>query len=385
VDPGPTDSVLRRLLESGLDLQSDDELGGVLKRVLEAGVELTDARYAALGVLDGSRQKLESFVFHGIDDKTRQQIGESPSGRGVLGALISDPGPLRIPEVAEHPLHFGFPDGHPQMRSFLGVPIKFGGEPWGVLYLTEKRGGEQFDADDEKAVQLLADWTSVAIANARSVATERLRFAMEAAEHERVQWARELHDESLQGLAAIRLLLATGSIDGPVRLDQAVEKSIGLIDNEIASMRALISDLRPGSLDELGIASALKGLAQRMASRTSGIAIEVEVPAEVDREQLTKPVEVALYRVAQEAITNATRYGGAAAINIELRISKELATVDIRDNGAGFDPSSNLPGYGIMGMRERAELTGGKLAIDSSPGEGTRVRLSIPLGNRDSR
>ncbi len=374
------DSTLRRLLEVGPSLVSKLELERVLARILEAAVELTGARYAALGVVDSSRSGLERFLHLGIDEPTRERIGELPTGQGVLGLLITDPEPIRLAEVSEHPRSFGFPEDHPEMHTFLGVPITVGGRQWGALYVTEKQAGAQFDAEDERAAVALAVWASIAIGNAHSVATERLRFAMDAAEQERLQWARELHDETLQGLAAVRLMLATGARSGGEALGEAVRRSIEQIDTEIAAMRALISDLRPGSLGELGIASALEGLAGRIESRSSGVGISVAVPdQELDRAALSTATEVAIYRVAQEATTNAIRHGGAGSVKITLTTEPGGVSIAIRDDGAGFDPASADLGYGIIGMRERASLAGGELSIDSIPGRGTTVSLAIPL------
>ena len=158
---------LRRLIQVGRTLVADLDLDSVLERVLDAARELTGARYAAIGVLDAERRELERFLTVGIDEETRSQIGSLPRGRGVLGALIRDPKPLRLDDVGTHPHSFGFPAGHPPMHTFLGVPILIRGEPFGNLYLTEKADG-LFDEADEEAAVVLADWAAIAIANARS-------------------------------------------------------------------------------------------------------------------------------------------------------------------------------------------------------------------------
>ena len=158
---------LRRLIQVGRALVSELDLESVLERVLDAARELTGARYAALGVLDEQRRELERFVTVGVDETTRREIGDLPRGRGVLGVLITDPKPLRLSEVGEHPRSFGFPVGHPPMHNFLGVPILIRGEPYGNLYLTEKAAGD-FDESDEEAAVVLADWAAIAISNARS-------------------------------------------------------------------------------------------------------------------------------------------------------------------------------------------------------------------------
>ena len=133
---------LSRLIDVGRSLISELDLDVVLDRVLETARELTGARYAALGILDEHRRELAQFLTRGVDEETRRAIGDLPRGRGILGLLIDEPRPLRLADVGEHPQSYGFPPGHPPMRSFLGVPILIRGEAWGNLYLTEKAGGD---------------------------------------------------------------------------------------------------------------------------------------------------------------------------------------------------------------------------------------------------
>jgi two-component system, NarL family, sensor histidine kinase DevS len=136
----------------------------VLERVPEAARQLTGARYAALGVLDRSRHELERFTTAGLDESsTRRRIGALPRGRGLLGELIADPRPLRLADVSAHPRSYGFPSGHPVMKTFLGVPLLVDGKPFGNLYLTDKRRGEEFTAEDEQAVVRLAELAGIAI------------------------------------------------------------------------------------------------------------------------------------------------------------------------------------------------------------------------------
>ncbi|HEY8502264.1 MAG TPA: GAF domain-containing protein, partial [Solirubrobacterales bacterium] len=157
----------RRLLDIGSSVLSELDLEAVLQSVVEAARELTGARYAALGVLDPERRELERFINVGIDEATRQEIGNLPRGRGVLGELIREPAPLRLRDVNAHPHAYGFPPGHPPMHSFLGVPIVVRGETYGNLYMTEKQGAEEFDRSDEEAALTLASWAGIAIENAR--------------------------------------------------------------------------------------------------------------------------------------------------------------------------------------------------------------------------
>ncbi len=175
------DARLRRLIEVGRNLVAELDLETVLEHVLEAARELTGAEYAALGVLDLDRRELERFLTVGIDDVTQRAIGALPRGHGVLGVLISEPTPLRLDDVRGHPHSYGFPSGHPPMRSFLGVPIVVRGQPYGNLYLTDKQGGA-FDERDEEALVVLADWAAIAISNARAYSgTETRRRELERA------------------------------------------------------------------------------------------------------------------------------------------------------------------------------------------------------------
>jgi GAF domain-containing protein len=158
---------LWRVIDVSRHVLAELDLEAVLNRVLDTAREIAGARFAALGVLDDSRSQLDRFIVRGLDQRAQREIGELPRGRGVLGVLISDPVPLRLADVGEHPYSYGFAGGHPEMRSFLGVPILVRGEPWGNLYLAEKDGGCEFDQADEEAVVLLASWAAIAIEHAR--------------------------------------------------------------------------------------------------------------------------------------------------------------------------------------------------------------------------
>jgi len=164
---GQDEHRLARLIDAGRGLLSELDLETVLDRLLATAAELTGARYAALGILDDDRRELARFLTRGIDEESHRAIGDLPRGRGLLGVLIDDPRPLRLDDVAEHLRSYGFPPGHPPMRTFLGVPIVIRGEAWGNLYLTEKGGGAAFTAEDEDAAIILADWAAIAIENAR--------------------------------------------------------------------------------------------------------------------------------------------------------------------------------------------------------------------------
>jgi signal transduction histidine kinase len=158
---------LRTLLETGIAISSELSLDAVLERIVQAAATLTGARYVALGVIDRTGMALERFITTGIDEETRAAIGDLPRGRGILGVLINETHVLRLHDLQEDPRSVGFPPHHPEMHSFLGVPILLRGVAYGNLYLTEKQSGEDFAEEDEELVTLLAAQAAVAIENAR--------------------------------------------------------------------------------------------------------------------------------------------------------------------------------------------------------------------------
>jgi signal transduction histidine kinase len=192
---------LQRLVETGIALSSELSLEALLQRLVDTAVELTEASYGALGVIDRAGTGLEKFVTAGIDAAAQAAIGALPRGRGVLGAMIQNEGPLRLTEISDDPRSVGFPPGHPEMHSFLGVPIVLRGSTFGNLYLTEKAGGAEFTGRDEEVVLVLAAQAAVAIENARLYEASR-------------QWSRQL--ESLNEVS--ELLAAEREVSGLFRL-----------------------------------------------------------------------------------------------------------------------------------------------------------------------
>jgi signal transduction histidine kinase len=524
--PRLSERELRSLLEVGRALVSELDVEVVLRHVLDTARELTRAQYAALGIIDPSGEELERFLFVGLDEATRQRIGPLPRGRGVLGELIRNPAPLRLPDVTAHPRSYGFPSGHPPMRSFLGVPIAIRGEAFGNLYLTEKDDRAEFSETDEELVLVLAEWAAIAIDNARlyesvaarrgeleravrgleataavaravgfetelarvlelivkrgramldarsllvlldegtgrlrvtaaagevggkligtelpgsgtlagtvlesgapervadlgaraghglaevaggatsavvvplgfrgrargvlialdrvgggvafdpddehlltsfaasaaiaiataqSVEADRLRSSIRAAEQERKRWARELHDETLQELGAVKLLLETAHVAGSQE-----------------------------ALDELGVEPAVRALLERTAI-TSGLEVDACIdlahPSGRSATRLEPEVTTTIYRLVQEALTNATKHAGAERVTVEIVEEGPTVTVEVTDDGGGFERADVSRGFGLVGMEERVALVGGTLVVDSKPGRGTRVRAELP-------
>lgn len=550
----PEDPRIRSLLDVGRALMSELEPEVMLDRLLQTAREITGARYAALGILNESRTGLDQFLAVGIDEEMRGGIGDPPQGRGVLGALIEEPRPLRLSDVGQHPRSHGFPQGHPPMQSFLGVPVLIRGRAWGNLYLADKPQADFTQADEDAAV-ILAGWAAIAIENARlykisedrrveferafrgleatrdvtaavgsetaiervmelivkrgralvdarslvimlregselvvtasaghvedargvrlpiagstsgqvlergrperitdvaarlriaprefgvldahtallvpmvhrgeglgvlaafdrhderqvfpeedellletfaanaatavvlaqSVQASRLHSSLAAADAERRRWARELHDETLQGLGALRVLLSSALRRGDAsRTTEAVHEAIGQIEMEIANLRSIIAELRPPTLDELGLRAAIQALIERHREH-SGFEIECELTLEdppASERRLQPELETAVYRLLQEALTNAARHARADQVGVIVGESGEEILIEVNDDGVGFAVGAESSGFGLAGMRERVALAGGTLSVDSDA-SGTVVRARLPTG-----
>jgi signal transduction histidine kinase len=225
------------------------------------------------------------------------------------------------------------------------------------------------------------------VATAETAAAERRRQSLAATEAERTRWARELHDETLQGMASLRLLLsAANKSGGAEQMKDALNLAVEQLDVDIANLRGLIADLRPATLDQLGLEAGVRALVERRAPE-----LELDIDVDLAHEQgralvrLAPEVETAAYRIVQEALTNAIKHGGATRASLELLERDAVVTILVRDNGSGFDPSASTDGFGLIGMHERVELLGGKLELDSTPGRGTTVTATLPARHMGER
>ena len=261
----------------------------------------------------------------------------------------------------------------------LLVPLVFRGRSLGKLVALARRGGTgDFPVEVERLLQAFAASAATAVATARSVESQRLRDTVAAAEAERGRWARELHDETLQGLGGLRILVSAARRRPDAEgIRSALEAVVARIDGEIEGLRTLIRELRPAALDELGPVPAIEELAARMGARyglevTTSLALEGRWPAEV---------ETALYRITQEALTNAVKHAAASHVAIEVEESDGALRLSVADDGTGFDLEAPRAGFGLTGMRERVALVGGDLEVRSSP-KGTRIAATLPVAPR---
>jgi signal transduction histidine kinase len=366
-----------RLLEAGLILASELSLEAVLQRIVELAVEVTGARYGALGILGPDGDIIE-FITTGVTEEQRRAIGHPPIGRGILGNLIRDARPMRINDIAQDPRSVGFPPNHPPMRSFLGAPVKSRGNVFGNIYLTEKQGADRFDEDDEAALVVLAAQAGVAVENAHLYQEARDNAQHLAVIDERERIAKELHDGAIQSLFAVGMgLQAAATLSGSSDLEQRIEGAVSEIDRVIRDLRNYIFGLRPGILADRQLDQALRHLAEDLESK-SGVTTVVKIEGEVAAELAFRAADV--IQLAREALSNVGRHAKAATCRVSLSRRDSLAVLEIDDDGGGFDvDASKRKGQGLRNLADRAAALGGELSIESSPEAGTKVRVAIPL------
>jgi two-component system, NarL family, sensor histidine kinase DevS len=367
---------LRQLVDAVLTVGSDLELASVLRRIVEGAVSLVDAQYGALGVLDESRTKLAEFITVGIDEETHAAIGALPEGHGILGLLIVDAKPLRLPDLTEHPDSYGFPPHHPPMTSFLGVPIRVRDEVFGNLYLTDKQSGEVFtDVDEELAVGLAAA-AGVAIENARLHA--RLHDLAVVEDRERI--ARDLHDTVIQRLFATGLgLQASIRLVGtdPDAAVERIESAVDDLDVTVKHIRSAIFDLEVRRPDDESLRGRILAVTADV-TRPLGFEPRVVFDGPVDT-GLDARVANALIATLREALSNVARHAKASRVDVEVTVEGE-ASLRVSDNGVGPPVPGTAGGSGLRNMEARAAELGGSMALQAGPEGGTVLVWRVPKG-----
>jgi signal transduction histidine kinase len=265
----------------------------------------------------------------------------------------------------------------PGATTAILVPLVFRGGILGVLAGIDRLDGQSFAEEDEQLLESVAASAATAVATARSVAAERLRLSLDAAEQARARWARELHDQTLQGLTGARMMLAAGLAREDLEaLRRAAEAADAHLAAEVSSLRDLITELRPTALDDLGLGPAVESLAKRQAAAGG---FELEMSIELAHRARPRELESASYRIIQEALSNVVRHGHATRVELELRQLDDRVRICVRDDGAGFVLGTGGEGFGLTGMRERAVLLGGELSVRSARGGPTSVTAELPL------
>lgn len=272
------------------------------------------------------------------------------------------------------------------VASALFVPLTFRGRSLGMLVaLARRAGGPGFSSTDGQMLEAFATTAAAAVGTAQALSADRQRERAAAAETERRRWARELHDETLQGIAAVRVLLASSRRTGEVELRTLVMQAAEELQGEVDRLRDIIHDVRPSSLDDLGLMAAMEALVARHA-RQGGPALELEVDLEHEagraRARLHPDIETAIYRIAQEALTNALKHAEPVTVQITVAEFDGEVGVRVRDDGHGYDARAITTGFGLHGMQERVDLLGGRLRVQSVPGEGTTLEAHVPVRHR---
>jgi signal transduction histidine kinase len=354
------------------------DVAHVLQLIVDRVRELVGARYAALGIVD-EQGLITQFITSGITAEQRAAIGDLPRGHGLLGLIIRENRPYRIPKIQAHPESYGFPQNHPPMTSFLGVPVTVKGEVVGRLYLTDKQHATEFSPDDQALIEMFALHAGIAIENARlHEQVQRL-----AVFDERDRISRELHDSVIQMIYAVTLslddvpeLVSTAPDEAGQRVDEAVDALHGVIRD----IRHFIFGLRPLLLDSGSLNEGLRSLAGELQRNT---ATEITIHGEAP-EDLPLSIVADLLAIAREALANVARHAKAQHASLAVTATRNAISLEIADDGQGmeldrpFDHGHN----GLANMRTRADALSGTFAVESNRGAGTRIIVTVPKSVR---
>ena len=353
----------------------------VLQLIVDRVRGLVAAQYAALGIVD-EEGLITQFITSGVSAEQRQAIGDLPRGRGLLGLIIRENRPYRIPKIASHPESYGFPPNHPPMESFLGVPVTVKGEVVGRLYLTNKQGAPEFDADDQALVETFALHAGIAIENARL--HEQVQRLAVVDERDRI--SRDLHDSVIQSIYAVTLSLddvpeLVG--EAPAEARQRVDDAIDALHGVIRDIRNFIFGLRPLLLDSGSLLDGLRTLADELRRNT---AIEIDLRGELD-DEVPVAVVAELLAIAREGLANVARHSGAQHASVRIDLQGDRLQLEISDDGRGIASGAVPAGghHGLANMRARAQALGGSFEIDSAPSTGTRIIVAVPRSGRQRR
>ncbi len=391
-----------RVLAAGLAIFSEHSLSAVLQRVVDSAREVVGARYAALGVLSAGGDSLVEFVTSGLTAEEREAIGALPQGRGLLGLLIRRAAPIRIPDISEHPEQYGFPAGHPPMRSFLGAPIVGRDRVFGNLYLTDKIGADEFTAEDERIATLLAAHTAVAVDNARLYEeSERLLGRITEMQRQRDLFFAMMNHElrnALTGVHGWAEMLIRGKTPDRVspaarEVYEASEHTITLLNNFLDLTR-----LDAGKMGTVLRDVDVRRVIDRVCagSRPAAEAKRISLQALITPHDLSLRTDpLRLEQILVNLVSNAVRHGpDGTLVTIDAHPGAEWVEFRVSDHGEGvpgemferifepferFDPHSGLgTGLGLPVSRRLATVLRGTLAVERSGPDGSTFLLRLP-------
>ncbi|MGH3140366.1 MAG: GAF domain-containing sensor histidine kinase [Gaiellales bacterium] len=373
---------LRSVTDVLLAVAAEPSTGRRLHMLVDAARDAVAATYGAIGVPDGEGG-FARFVTSGMSEDEIARIGPLPRTHGLLAAMLESAAPERMADIRHDPRYRWWPSAHPVMTSFLGVPIVAGGEIVGAFYLVNKDGGGEFSQDDEDAIRLLAAHAAIAIEHA--AAGERSRELSVVEERNRL--ARELHDSVNQTLwgAVLTAEAATELMaSDPAGAAVEVGRVRDLAGSALEQLRSLVFELRPAEVATDGLAGALQKHVD-VLRQVHDAAIRYTPPPEP---VLRAGAKRQVLRIAQEALANAVRHAGAAAVDVRLSDHDDVIELEVADDGIGFDPDAKaLRGrhLGLTSMAERAALLDAELDVRSQLGSGTTVSLRVPAARHRPR
>jgi signal transduction histidine kinase len=364
---------LRALLGTVVRIHEAVEVSAVLRRAAEGARSLTDARYAAAGLVDPTGQVLGAFETSGVDSATAELIGRHPTGAGLLGAVLRDPRPLRLADLRTDSRAVGFPAGHPPMRSLLAVPLTLDDEVRGALYAADKLGGGEFTADDEHLLEALAATSGGAIEHTRLL--EQVHELGLVADRERI--ARDLHDTVIQRLFAVGLELQSVLPMTSGEVGRTVDAAVDELDDIIHEVRAAIFALEPAPHRPVSLRGRVHEVCVE-ARPALGFAPGLTVTGPLD-EVVSGGVAAELLATVREALANVAHHAGVTRCTVTVAAGDDLL-VRVVDDGTGLDRSTRrAPGHGLADMTARAEVLGGSLSTETAPGGGVALTWRVPL------
>jgi len=374
-DKQSSDQILQQLRQVAtmvIEAANADSMEQVLQNIAHNARELIGAKYAALGVPD-QKGGLRYFKVSGLSGEEIEKIDHPPVGLGLLGKMMRDAHPMRLEHMEGHPDTVGFPEGHPHMDAFMGVPIKLGEKLYGIFYLTDKKNQEPFTEDDEWLLEIMSGYAAMAIAEKQLQIQHRQLSLM----REREQIGMALHDGVIQSIYALgmRLDLAKRRDDIAV---QDINAALEGLNQIIEDIRDAIFQLKERNTEPVTLRLRIQRILEQLY-----IPPEVEVDVRLPDHPLPIGPDTldSLEMMLNECVSNILRHANATEIHITAHDTTQHISITVEDNGIGFDPSEleSQSGLGLRNLKRRANLHGGSIKINSEPEHGTRIRIRFPL------
>lgn len=362
-------SSLRNITLAVIDAAKTGNVEAVLQEIAHTARELVNAKYAALGIPDG-KGHLAHFLISGLSDDEFNKIAHPPIGKGLLGTIMTERVALRLPDISADSRSSGFPEHHPKMKTFLGVPVQIGEHLMGMLYLSDKVNGELFTEDDQTLVETLAGYAALALGGLELSEKQKRLSLFE--ERERI--AMELHDSVIQLLYAVGMELQLLKAD--INQPEALTGPIRHVDEVIAEIRRYIMNLKSAEARRFTIYQGIKATLDRLYSPPD-LTIALEAPDEYP--PFDSPTFDSICHICSELASNAIRHSHAHKLNVKAQRESTEFVLTVEDDGVGFDVQDISPGLGLANIRRRAQLYSGMVELYASKGNGTCVRITFPI------